>query len=116
MQLTKIVPDGIQNFIFEDENYVDEVEDDGEVRYKATIQMIEGSIEIGIRDCDSLMDTSNTNVEGCLITNISKMTDPDIKKSFDNIQGELKKFYNTYEVVFYYNVTKCPKVSVGTHL
>lgn len=40
MQLTKIVPDGVQNFIFEDENYADEVEEGGLVRYKATIQMI----------------------------------------------------------------------------
>lgn len=44
MELAKIVPDGLQNFIYEDENYIDEIEADGRVRYKATVQMIEGSV------------------------------------------------------------------------
>jgi hypothetical protein len=36
------MPDGIQNFIYEDENYVNrmDAEDEGIVRYKATVRMI----------------------------------------------------------------------------
>lgn len=28
------------------------------VKYKTTIQMMDGSVEVGIRDCDSLMKTN----------------------------------------------------------
>lgn len=47
---------------------------------------------------------------------MSQLRDQDIKKTFENVQGEMRKFYNTYEITFYYNVTKCPKVSVNSHL
>ena len=57
----------LQNFIFEDENYVDkmESEDNGTVKYKVTVQ--------------------DYKLENCLIKNLSELRDPTVRKSFNNI-------------------------------
>lgn len=55
------------------------------MRYLAKIQMIEGGVEVGIRDCDSLMNTTDTNVVGCLIKDIAQLSDRAVRRTFDNV-------------------------------
>lgn len=55
------------------------------VKYKATMEMISGAAEIGIRDCDSLMN--GNNVTGCLIKSLEELNSPGVRKSFDNVEG-----------------------------
>lgn len=105
-------PGDLQNIIYEDETYFDEVPKGGLIKFKLTVEMLSGSVVVGIRDCDSLM--SNNNIEGCLIKTIENLSDPSIEKSFDNIEGTFEKYYNTYVLNFYYNVSTCPKVSANT--
>jgi hypothetical protein len=38
----------------------------------------------------------NDNVTGCLITSLEQLRDRQVQKSFDNVEGQLRKNYNTY--------------------
>lgn len=63
-----------------------ESEDNGTVKYKVTVQMRQGSIQFGIRDCDSLhRNSQDYKLENCLIKNLSELRDPTVRKSFNNI-------------------------------
>lgn len=62
------------------------------VKYKTTIQMMDGSVEVGIRDCDSLMKTNQ--LQECLIKTIEGVQDQNVRKTFDNIQGTMKRYFS----------------------
>lgn len=83
MQLIKLEGGSVTNLIYEDENYVKDVPADGKLRYKTKIEMLEGAVQLGLRDCDSLMKSNL--VSGCLIKNLDELKNPNIKKTFDNI-------------------------------
>lgn len=58
MEMIKLESQDFENIIYEDENYMDEVPTGGLVKYKLKVEMVEGAVQLGIRDCDSLMKSN----------------------------------------------------------
>jgi hypothetical protein len=55
-----------------------------------------GALFIGIRDCDFL----TTGVDKCLLNSLDDLKNPDVRKSFDNVQGNMTHYYNSYVILF----------------
>lgn len=61
------------------------------IKYRLKITFQQHEIIAGIRDCDSLM--KNNNIQGCLIESIDKIHDPEISKTFDNIDENFEYYF-----------------------
>lgn len=76
--------------------------------------MIDGSGSFGIRRCKSLEEN---NTLDCLIKTSQEITEnADVQATFNEVEAEMEKSYNTYEIRIKYNLKNCPKKQIDETL